>query len=77
MCENERENVETLGLIDSRAGGQFIDQNYAQRIKAPIQRLEHTRKALNMDGTKNKAGRITSYTTLKIKVDGREMDTNS
>ena len=28
---NERESIETLGLIDSGAGGEFIDQNYTRK----------------------------------------------
>ena len=28
ISETEKRTVETLGLIDSRAGGKFIDQNY-------------------------------------------------
>ena len=29
-CTEKNKNVETLGLIDSGAGGEFIDQNYAR-----------------------------------------------
>ena len=31
-CEG-KENVETLALIDSGAGGKFIDQNFAKKEK--------------------------------------------
>ena len=30
ISETEKRIVETLGLINSRAGGKFIDQNYAK-----------------------------------------------
>ena len=46
--------VETLGLIDSGAGGEFIDQNYAKGSGFKIQKLEKPLRALNVDGTKNK-----------------------
>ena len=47
-------NVETLGLIDSGAGGEFIDQNYARNSGFKIQELEEPLKAMNVDGTENK-----------------------
>ena len=30
--DTEERSVKTLGLIDSGAGGKFIDQNYAKRM---------------------------------------------
>ena len=32
ISETEKRTVETLGLIDSGAGGNFIDQNYIKKI---------------------------------------------
>ena len=29
--DESKETIETLGLLDSGAGGQFIDQNYAKK----------------------------------------------
>ena len=52
--KTERENVETLGLIDSGAGGKFIDQKYARKSGFEIQKLEEPLKAFNVDGTENK-----------------------
>ena len=48
------ENIETLGLIDSGAGGEFIDQNYARNSGFKIQKLEEPLKAMNVDGTEKK-----------------------
>ena len=48
------ENIETLGLIDSGAGGEFIDQNYARSSGFKIQKLEELLKEMNVDGTENK-----------------------
>jgi hypothetical protein len=31
-CKQKNKNVETLGLIDCGAGGQFIDQNYVKKM---------------------------------------------
>ena len=51
-------NVEPLGLIDSGAGGKFIDQNYAKAIGLKIETLETPLRAYNVDGTENKRGTI-------------------
>ena len=39
-CGQSNEKVKTLGLIDSGAGGEFIDQNYARNSGFKIQKLE-------------------------------------
>ena len=48
------ENVETLGLIDSGAGGKFIDQNYARTAGFKVHELDTPLRAYNVDGTENK-----------------------
>jgi hypothetical protein len=50
----EKKNVETLGLVDSGAGGKFIDQNYAKKEGFKLHALETPIQAYNVDGTKNK-----------------------
>jgi hypothetical protein len=45
-----KQNVKTL--IDSGAGGLFIDQNFAKNFE--INYLDELIKAYNMDGTENK-----------------------
>jgi hypothetical protein len=72
--EQNNENVETLALIDSGAGGQFIDQNFARQINLETQELEHPIKAINVDGTENKQGRITAFVNLKIMVNEKLID---
>ena len=63
--------VETLALIDSGAGGIFIDKEYQQQLKLPIHRLPRSIKVKNVDGTKNKTGEITGYIIIEIHVAGR------
>jgi hypothetical protein len=53
-----KQTVETL--IDSGAGGLFIDQNYAKNY------LDEPVKAYNVDGTENKRGTINAYVNLKF-----------
>ena len=54
ISETEERTVETLGLIDSGAGGIFIDQNYVKKSGFKMHALETPIRAYNMDGTENK-----------------------
>jgi len=56
--KTEKENIDTPGLLDSGAGGKFIDQNHARKSGFKIQQLEQPLKAFNVDGTENKCGTI-------------------
>jgi hypothetical protein len=51
-------------LIDSGAGGLFIDQNCARNFD--INYLDEPVKAYNMDGTENKRGIINAYVNLEF-----------
>ena len=46
---DDQQSIETDSLLDSGAGGVFIDQNYARKLH-----LDIPVKAQNVDGTKNK-----------------------
>ena len=72
---SKNETVETLALIDSGAGGKFINREYAELLGLPTQKLNRPVTARNVDGTVNKAGTITSYVDLPLKVDGRTVNT--
>ena len=52
--DTEDRGVKTLGLIDSSAGGKFINQNYAKRMGFKTHKLEKPLQDYNVDGTKNK-----------------------
>jgi len=67
----EKENVNTPRLLDSRAGGKFIDQNYARKSGFKIQQLEQPLKAFNVDGTENKRGTVKSFVDLDLTIFGR------
>ena len=72
--DESKETVKTLGLLDSGAGGQFIDQNYARKAGFKIKKLNKHLQALNVDGTKNKRGTITSFVELNARINGKQMD---
>ena len=70
ICDTDK-TIETLALIDSRAGGKFIDQNYVQRLGIKTQELEQPLTARNVDGTPNKKGKITSFVILTLVINRR------
>ena len=72
MSDSKVKNVETLGLIDSGAGGMFIDQNYARKVGFEILRLPSPMRALNVDGTENKQGTIRTYVALEMEINDRK-----
>src|ERR1700678_3076153 len=63
--------VVTPALVDSGAGGKFIDQNFARNFKMDIYNLEKPMKALNVDGTENKRGTIKQDVDLTFTINGR------
>jgi hypothetical protein len=54
----KNELIETQPLVDSGAGGTFMDQNYARKHRFNLTKLEYPITARNMDGTENKQGAI-------------------
>lgn len=69
MCEHE--NIEEESLIDSGAGGKFIDQNFARTLGFKWTKLDVPIEARNVDGTLNKRGTITHTVTIPIHIGKR------
>ena len=65
MLEGKK-NVETLALIDSGAGGKFIDQNFTKKEQLETKDLENPLVVYNVDGTLNKTGTIRKYVDLPM-----------
>jgi hypothetical protein len=65
---SSKQTIETL--IDSSAGGLFIDQNFAKNFN--INYLDEPVKAYNVDGMENKQGTINAYVNLKISLGERK-----
>jgi hypothetical protein len=65
---SSKQTVETL--IDSGAGGLFIDQNYAKNFD--INYLDEPVKAYNVDRTENKQGTINAYVNLEFSLGKRK-----
>ena len=53
-------------LVDSGATDNFINPRLIKRLVLGTQKLERSRKIWNIDGTNNKAGRITDYVDLSV-----------
>ena len=62
------EMIEAKTLLDCRAGGIFLDQNFTWKHNLRTTKLEQLIRARNVDGTNNKQGTIRFYTDLDIKI---------
>ena len=58
-------------MIDCRAGGVFIDQNFAKNFKQ--RKLDCPLTVKNVDGTINKKGTIENYVDLEFEIDSRKV----
>ena len=68
-------NVETNALLDSGAGGIFMDKNYIKQHHITMELLPKPIKVYNVDGTQNKTGSITWYTWQNMVIGGHTLKT--
>ena len=68
----ENRTVETLSLLDSGAGGKFIDQNYAKTLNISLLNLEKPILLINVDRILNKKGIIKQYINLDLEIFGQK-----
>ena len=64
----------TKALVDSGAGGKFIDQKLVEKLKLPRSKLTKPIPVFNVDGTPNLLGAITHTTTLTMEIGGEELE---
>jgi hypothetical protein len=50
----QKKIVETTTLLDTEAGGKFIDQNFVRNQKIETKELKYPIEVFNVDGTPNK-----------------------
>jgi hypothetical protein len=67
----QKKIVETTTLLDTGAGGKFIDQNLVWNQKIETKKLKYPIEVFNVDGTSNKQGTITKYTWLDLTINGQ------
>ena len=71
--EKNVKNVDKIhALMDTGAGGKFIDQNFVQQKGYTLKTLDKPLAVYNVDGTPNKKGTIRNSTELWMKVNGRK-----
>jgi len=58
--------AKAVALLDSGATKNFINLSYAKCLKLPIKQLPTPHTLLNVDGTKNKSGKLQYYTDLDV-----------
>ena len=61
-------SVSTPAMIDSAATALFINEKFVRSNKIPKRALPHQIAVNNIDGTRNRAGHITHYARLKVKI---------
>jgi hypothetical protein len=64
-----------MALVDSGAGGNFIDATFARLMRLEQTPIEQPLKVYNMDGTRNKIGTILEKVVITLKVQGRNLCT--
>jgi Retroviral aspartyl protease len=67
----QKKTVEATILLDTGAGGKFINQNFVQNQKIETKELKYPIEVFNVDGTPNKQGTITKYTRLDLTINGK------
>ena len=68
-------NVETKALLDTGAGGKFIDQNFVLRNNIRTYKLAKPITVYNVDGMENKTGTITRYVDVNLQIGNRTTST--
>jgi predicted aspartyl protease len=64
-------DVEMKALLDSRAGGIFMDHQFADKNSILLHPLAKLVSVWNVDGTQNKKGTITHYVKEEMEINGR------
>lgn len=72
--ERTAENIKTKALIDSGAGGTFINKKFVQKHQIEQIPLLQPIKVFNVDGTPNKVGKITHCALIPVQIGERQMN---
>jgi Retroviral aspartyl protease len=67
----QKKIVEATTLLDTGAGGKFINQNFVQNQKIETKKLKYPIEVFNVNETPNKWGTITEYTWLDLMINGQ------
>lgn len=72
---NEKKTVNTSALLDSGAGGVFIDSEFVKEYRMPLKEIYFPVRVFNVDGTTNKRGTITHCTWATVTINGQKART--
>jgi hypothetical protein len=72
----QKKIVEATTLLDTGAGGKFINQNFVWNQKIETKELKYPIEVFNVDGAPNKRGAITKYTQLDLTINGQTQTHN-
>jgi hypothetical protein len=72
----QKRSVKTTTLLDTGAGGKFINQNFVWNQKIETKELKHPIKVFNVDGTPNEQETIMKYTQLDLTIN-RQIQTHN
>jgi len=73
--QGKKKKIVEKSLINSGAGGNFIDQNFAKAQGFELTPLAKPIQVFNVDGTLKKKGTIKHYVDLKLTIHGRKKTT--
>jgi hypothetical protein len=72
----QKKIIKTTTLLDTGAGGKFINQDFIQNQKIETKELKYPIEVFNVDGTLNKRKTITKYTWLDLTINGQTQTHN-
>jgi hypothetical protein len=72
----QKKSIETTTLLDTGAGGKFIDQNFVRNQRIETKELKYAIEVFNVDGTPNKQETIMKYTWLDLTINGQTQTHN-
>jgi predicted aspartyl protease len=67
----QKKIIKATTVLDTGAGGKFINQNFVRNQKIETKELEYPIEVFNVNGTPNKWGTITEYTRLDLTINGQ------
>ena len=73
--QNGKKNAKTKALLDTGAGGKFIDQNFVLQNDLRTHKLAKPITVYNVDGMENKTGTITQYVDVNLQIGNRTTTT--
>lgn len=72
---NKKKTVNTSALLDSGAGGVFIDSEFVKEHRIPLKEMYFLVRVFNVDGTTNKRGTITYCTWATVTINRQKART--